>query len=82
MKPAKQTLVHALRLICSGRGLQGVTRCGLDGCPTGGWPETRQAIRRMEEELPFATQRTYTVYDLIGALYTIDHATGRYKYRG
>jgi hypothetical protein len=35
----------------------------------------------MDDELPFRAERSYTVYDLIEALYEEDH-TGRYVYRG
>lgn len=80
-KTRKQSLAQAIRLVRSGRGLHGVTRCGLAGCPVGGWPETVQAISRMDDELPFRAERSYTVYDLIEALYEEDH-TGRYVYRG
>ena len=76
----KQTLAQAVALVRTSRGLHDVTRCGLGGCPVGGWPETEQAIGRIEEALPLRSERSYTVDNIIGALYEIDHA-GRYRYR-
>lgn len=57
--------------------LSRIRRCGLDGCPQGGWPETAQAIRRIDDEIP----RGVGVGDVIDALYRVDHA-GRYRYVG
>jgi hypothetical protein len=53
---------------------------GLDGCPVGGWPETQQAMQRLCDELPHRSERTYSVSDVVDALYTVDHAD-RYRIR-
>ena len=63
-----QTLSSAVQAVTIGR-----LKVGLDGLPIGGWPETQQAIRRLTEELPLRSQRSYTVSDLIDALY---HTSG------
>lgn len=76
----KQSLKQAVKLVRTGKGLHGVTRCGLDGCPVGGWPETQQALHCMVDELPHREERSYTVHDLIAELYDVDHAD-RYRYR-
>lgn len=76
----KQTLTEAVELVRTNRGLHNVTRCGLGGCPVGGWAETQQAIRRITEELPMPNERSYTTHELIDALYEVDSA-GRYQYR-
>lgn len=47
---------------------------GIDGCPFGGWAETVQAVRRIEDELPAG----YTVADVLRAVTTRDHAD-RYR---
>jgi hypothetical protein len=78
---AKQSLTQALALFRSGKGLQGITRCGLAGCPVGGWPETEQAKRRIADELPPRAMRSYTVDDVVGELYSVNHAN-RYEYQG
>jgi hypothetical protein len=75
----KQSLKQAIRIIDAG-GMGDVLRCGLDGCPEGGWPETKQAILRMCEELPPRSERSYTVYDIIEVFYYVDHAD-RYRLR-
>ena len=76
MKARKQGLRGALQAIR--RGKLDITRCGLAGCPVGGWPETRQAMSRIEDELP--RDRTYTVQQIVDAVYTEDHA-GRWQLR-
>lgn len=73
----RQSLQAAVRAAKSG-ALRGVYRCGLSGCPEGGWAETAQAIRRIADELP--RKRSYTVGALIARLYRVDHA-GRYRVR-
>lgn len=55
-------------------------RCGLGGCPLGGWPETRQALLRLEDDLPRREHRDYTIWQLVDSLYEVDHA-GRYRRR-
>ena len=55
-------------------------RCGLAGCPVGGWGETDQAMRRLEEDLPRRSERTYSLADVVSALYYVDHAD-RYRVR-
>jgi hypothetical protein len=53
---------------------------GLDGCPVGGWPETRQARSRLGEALPLRSERLYTVGDLVSFAMTVDYAD-RYRIR-
>ncbi len=55
-------------------------RCGLDGCPVGGWPETQEAIRQLADVLPARDKRDYSVYDVISSLYRVDGAD-RYRVR-
>lgn len=55
-------------------------RCGLDGCPVGGWPETQQALLRLADDIPRREHRDYDTYQLVDALYVVDHA-GRYRRR-
>lgn len=76
----KQTLKEATRLVRTSQGLHDVTRSGLGGCPEGGWPETQQAKRRLEDALPHRSERTYTACEIIDALYTVNNM-GRYEYR-
>lgn len=56
--------------------------CGnvLEGCPEGGWAETRQAIMRLRDEIPRPDCRDYTIWQLIAALYDVDSAD-RYRRR-
>jgi len=72
----KQTLKQAVKLALAGD--LPVMRCGLAGCPVGGWAETQQAMTRIADELP--RERGYKLEDLIDALYTVDSA-GRYEVR-
>ena len=55
-------------------------RCGLDGCPVGGWPETRQAILRLADDLPRRDRRDYTLWQLVESLYAVNDAD-RYEWR-
>lgn len=55
-------------------------RCGLGGCPLGGWPETRQALLRLEDDLPRREHRDYTIWQLVDSLYVVNDA-GRYEWR-
>ena len=49
----------------------------LDGCPVGGWGETRQALIRIDEETP--RDRKYTLRELLDA---VMQTTGdRYRWR-
>ena len=52
----------------------------LIGCPSGGWGETAQARQQVADTLPARSDRSYTVTDLISALYVLDHAD-RYQPR-
>lgn len=52
----------------------------LDGLPVGGWGETAQAIRRLDEQLPGHWERDYTTADFIGRAYTVDE-NERYRSR-
>ena len=54
--------------------------CGLDGCPVGGWPETRQALLRLSDDLPRREHRNYDLYQLVDALYVVNDAD-RYEWR-
>lgn len=54
--------------------------CGLGGCPIGDWPETRQALARLRDDLPDRDRRDYTLHELVEALYRVDCA-GRYRWR-
>lgn len=54
--------------------------CGLVGCPAGGWGETKQAMRRIAEELPLKEDRGWTVGDLVSEYMTLDYAD-RYIWR-
>lgn len=74
----RQSLRQALTQVRSGKIR--VTRCGLDGCPVGGWGETRQAMDRIQAELPHRSLRTYTLTEIVDALYTVDGAD-RYRLR-
>lgn len=76
----RQSLAQAVTLIRSGKGMRDVARCGLSGCPVGGWPETRQAMRRISEALPASDRRSYTVAQLVDAIYVVD-AADRYQWR-
>jgi hypothetical protein len=71
----KETLRQRLAIIKR----EGIT-CGLDGCPVGGWAETAQAISRLQDDLPGRWGRSYTVHQLIDAVYVVDGA-GRYRIR-
>ena len=75
MRRRRESLKQRLRII-ERDGLN----CGLDGCPVGGWPETERAKRNLLDVLPSREERTYTLGELIEALYTVDHAE-RYRVR-
>jgi hypothetical protein len=77
-KPARrrETLQRRMAIIARD-GL----RCGLAGCPVGGWGETRQAVARLRDELPDRSDRSYTVWDVIAVCYRLSHS-GRYQWRG
>lgn len=74
MNTRRESLRHRLNTLRK----HGV-RFGLSGCPEGGWPETRQARQRILESLPYEDRRTYTVDQLIDALYFVNN--GRYWLR-
>lgn len=50
----------------------------LDGLPVGGWAETQQALRDLEQALPL--DRDYTLAEYVSANYYVD-STGRYRSR-
>ena len=52
---------------------------GLVGCPEGGWPETRQAFRRIADELPNDCDKQM-LYCVIDAALEVG-PTGRYQRR-
>ena len=70
----RESLHQRLRLIRSGRA----SASGLEGCPVGGWPETQQGMRSIREDIPVRAARTYTIHQLVDAIYTVD-ASGRYR---
>lgn len=74
-KNSKETLAQRLRII-DRNGLPGIS---LDGCPVGGWAQTQQAMQRLEDSLPAADERNYTVAALVRACYREDSA-GRYRW--
>lgn len=55
--------------------------CGLAGCPVGSWPETQQAMRRLEDALPGHWARSYEPAEIVAALFEVDGAD-RYRVRG
>lgn len=72
-------LSQMVMAIDDGRAV-GVVRAlnGLVGCPTGGWAETRQAMRAVADEVPRAA--AFTVAELVEATMRLDSA-GRYQWR-
>lgn len=74
----KQSLRAAVRAIQTG-AMQ--IHGGLDGLPVGGWPETQQAVRQLEESIPGPWARSYTVEQIIDAVWATD-ASGRFVRRG
>jgi hypothetical protein len=60
------------RWLSKEKNRESVRSCGLVGCPEGGWGETQQAMRRIQEELPFRDERLFTVREVIDALYLVD----------
>ena len=54
---------------------------GLVGCPAGGWGETAQAYRRVEEATPHPSERDWRVDALVSAVLAVDDTTGRYRWR-
>jgi hypothetical protein len=73
----RESLKQALKIIATGRRN---SVWALVGCPDGGWGETMQAWRRVGDDLPHRTERSYTVVQLVEALYVLDHAD-RYRPR-
>jgi hypothetical protein len=71
----KQNLAAATRDRAITRALGGLT-----GCPVGGWGETRQAYRRLLDELPRRSERSYTVDELVAKSLRVDSAD-RYRWR-
>lgn len=70
-----QTLKQAIHLATTGhsRNLRRAATA-LHGCPVGGWGETDQAWRQIEDLLPGHWDRDYTVETFVAAAYTTDHA--------
>lgn len=75
MKPRREPLAARVRKI---RGGAPGPWWDLTGCPAGGWSETSQAIARIRDALPLSVARAYSIWQLIDALYRVDHA-GRYQ---
>jgi hypothetical protein len=77
----RRTLVNAVRRAYSDDdlALQGAIN-DLEGCPAGGWPQTRQALRRISEELPRREERSYEREDFIESCFDLDVAE-RYRRR-
>ena len=76
MSEKKQTLNQALNNPSIRRALGSFV-----GCPEGGWGETDQAERRLNDALPYRFQRTYTMSELINAALEVNEATQRYQWR-
>jgi len=76
-----QTLKQAIHLARTGQD-RSLARAAhyLDGCPEGGWGETDQAVRQIQDELPLRGERSYTLREFIEAAYSLDHAR-RYRTR-
>jgi hypothetical protein len=53
---------------------------GLAGCPEGGWGDTQQARQQLLEQLPLRQLRSYTLEQLIDAVYYVD-SCGKYRAR-
>lgn len=71
----KQTLIGAIKALRAGN-IKFVWE--LHGLPAGGWPETQQAIRQIEDQLPSPSARNYSVDEFIEAIYSVDKH-GRYR---
>lgn len=69
----------------SEKNRKAVRICGLAGCPEGGWGETEQAKLRIRDMLPNRDERSFTVDDVIDAMYRVNcpdpNAAGRYELR-
>lgn len=78
----QQTLKQALYLAASGKS-QSLRRAAgaLEGLPDGAWPETRQGMSWIHDELPPRTERAYTVAEFVAAAYEVDPITERYRGR-
>lgn len=74
----RQSLATALK---SQTVIRAAKACGLAGCPVGGWPETQQAMRRLEDALPGHWARSYEPAEIVDALFDVD-AADRYRLRG
>jgi hypothetical protein len=74
-----QTLKQAIHLATTGksRALRSAA-LELDGKPVGGWPETQQALRQIDDALPLRSEREYASDEFIAAMYTVDSAD-RYR---
>lgn len=72
MKTTKKALNAALRQLTNGTAPKPVriAAYALEGLPVGGWPETAQAKRMIENELPSDVDAD----DFIAAAYTVTNA--------
>jgi hypothetical protein len=52
----------------------------LVGCPRGGWPETQQALRQIQDTLCPGSARNFTVLALIDSQMVVD-VSMRYRWR-
>lgn len=75
MKTTKKALNTVLKQLTNGTAPKPVriAAYALEGCPVGGWPETQQAFRRIEDELPGGVDAD----EFVSAAYTV---TSSYRY--
>lgn len=72
-------LNEMIAMIDGGRAVDVVRALNaLVGCPTGGWPETRQAMLAISDEVPRGAN--FTARALVDAALCVDSA-GRYQWR-
>lgn len=79
-----KTLSWAQNQVRRGGAIQAAVN-GLVGCPVGGWGKTAQAMRRLCEELPTRSARSFTVWELVDScLMEVGgdrYSAGRYAWR-
>lgn len=73
---SKKTMYTTLRRLSDGTASKSIriAAYALNGLPVGGWPETQQAMRLIENELP----RGIDCDDFVDAVYIIT-SSGRYE---
>lgn len=70
----KQSIQAALKNAAIRRALN-----GLSGCAVGGWPETRERLRDLDDAIPHRDERSYTIHELIA--YALTERFDRYEWR-